>query len=122
MTFSELMLILLDKSSGGRQIYKVMAEFRFSSCLGIQVLVPKDFETDFASVPRLFWWIFPPTGQHARASVVHDFLYSAAGDCPRFLADAVFRHAMEVSGVNWWRRCVMYYAVRTFGWLTYRRR
>lgn len=121
MTFSELMLILLDCSQGGRQLFRVLAEFRFASCLGLQVIVPKGFVTDFASVPRIFWRLFPPTGQHARASVVHDYLYTAEADCPRFLADAIFRHAMEISGVPWWKRTAMYYAVRMFGSRAYQR-
>lgn len=121
MTFSELMLILMDCSDHGRQLFRVLAEFRFASCLGLQVIVPKDFVTDFASVPRVFWRFFPPTGQHARASVVHDYLYTKEADCPRFLADAVFRHAMEISGVPWWKRTAMYYAVRLFGGRAYQR-
>lgn len=81
---------------------------------GLRVRVPKDFTTDFASVPRLLWPIFPPSGRWNRAAIVHDFLYSQP-QVSRFLADAVFREAMAKLGVPWWRRVVMYYAVRFFG-------
>jgi hypothetical protein len=39
------------------------------------VRVPGGFATDLASVPRIFWSIFPPTGRYAWAAVVHDYLY-----------------------------------------------
>lgn len=40
--------------------------------------VPVGFETDFASVPRPLWPLFPPTGRYTRAAVLHDWLYTAA--------------------------------------------
>ena len=122
MTFSELRLMLLDETSAGRQVYAVTQPFRFESCLGLQVCVPDGFTTDFASVPRPFWRWFPPAGPHAKAAVIHDYLYSVDAECPRFLADAVFRHAMQVSGVPAWKRMIMYYTVRLFGWASYHRR
>lgn len=38
------------------------------------IVVPKGFETDFASTPRLLQNLFPPTGPWTKAAVVHDFL------------------------------------------------
>jgi hypothetical protein len=43
------------------------------------VVVPKGFETDFASVPRVFWTIIPPDGKYTKAAVVHDYLYNKRG-------------------------------------------
>lgn len=81
--------------------------------------VPAGFVTDGASVPRILWPIFNPFGEYFRAAVMHDFLYSTAGDCSRFLADSLFREAMKELGVPIWRRVVMYYAVRAFGWMAF---
>ncbi len=41
------------------------------------LIVPEGFESDGASVPRLFWRIVcPPTDPHAvRAGVAHDYIY-----------------------------------------------
>lgn len=39
------------------------------------VTVPKGFVCDLASVPRLLWAKYPPTGRYAYAAVVHDYLY-----------------------------------------------
>ena len=32
--------------------------------------VPKGFVTDFASVPRPIWWLFPPWAKYGNATVV----------------------------------------------------
>lgn len=86
----------------------------YSAKFDRMILVPKDFETDFASVPRvpLAYWLFAGVGQ--AAAVVHDFLYSG-GITSRDAADAIFLEAMEACGVSAWRRLPMYWAVRTFG-------
>jgi Protein of unknown function (DUF1353) len=39
------------------------------------VTVPPRFTTNFASVPRPFWFWIAPWGRHGRAAIVHDFLY-----------------------------------------------
>lgn len=35
--------------------------------------IPPDFQTDLASVPRIFWSVLPPNGVYERAAVLHDF-------------------------------------------------
>ncbi len=82
---------------------------------GFQVRVPKGFVSDYATIPRFLWSIFPPHGYSRKAAVVHDFLYTCP-DCPRVIADAVFLSAMRECGVPPWRRGLMYAAVRLFGW------
>jgi hypothetical protein len=42
---------------------------------GTPVIIPKGFETDFASVPWLFWRVLPPDGVALEGSIVHDFGY-----------------------------------------------
>lgn len=39
------------------------------------IVVPIGFVTDFASIPRFLWSIYPPTGRYQRAAVLHDWLY-----------------------------------------------
>ncbi len=91
----------------------------YSAKFDRMILVPADFKTDFASVPRvpLAYWLFAGVGQ--AAAVVHDFLYSG-GITPRDTADAIFLEAMETCGVSAWRRLPMYWAVRAFGSSRYR--
>lgn len=78
------------------------------------ITVPEGFETDFASVPRLFWNIIPPTGKYARAAVVHDFLYTNHS-FDRKKCDRIFYLLMREDGVNWFTANAMWAAVRAFG-------
>jgi len=100
----------------------------------IRTEVPSGFEYDGASIPNRatlpdwlckllpmrmrwgipIWALFPPIGKYDRPAILHDFLYSQAGNTPRCLADAIFYEAMLEDGVKW-RRPIMFYAVRWFG-------
>jgi len=111
------------------------------------ITIPKGMSTDFASVPRLLWAILPPDGQYTAATIVHDFLYFMNGikiaiqsgsrmiyikeKYPFLLGykikdfkfrkrsecDRIFLEAMQVLEVPWWKRKVMYAAVRAGGWI-----
>ena len=117
MTFSKPLILLdLGTSEHGRPKYQLCEPLLFGgngSALGLRICVPEGFITDFASVPRLLWWLFPPSGAYNRATVVHDYLCTQ-DTCSRFMADAVFREAMRELGVPRWRRVAMYYAVRAY--------
>jgi hypothetical protein len=73
------------------------------------VTVTPKFKTDFASVPRPFWFFIAPWGRHGRAAIVHDFLYRLGSITnprqpvdkrlrrpPKHEADRIFRQAMAV--------------------------
>jgi hypothetical protein len=84
------------------------------------ITAPVGFETDGASVPRIFWNVCPPMSNYTNAAVIHDFLYDNKGQAQgvkytRAQADKVFLDAMTALGVARWRRRVMYRAVRMFG-------
>src|SRR5690242_3006060 len=40
----------------------------------VRVVVPVDFLTDLASVPRWLTWLVPRYGEYTRAAVIHDCL------------------------------------------------
>ena len=63
--------------------------FRVRTGAGRIIEVPAGFETDFASVPRLFWRVVPPWGRYSPAAVVHDYLYHT-GKVSRLAADRLF--------------------------------
>lgn len=89
----------------------------FAECgLGERIVVPWGFSTDFASVPRLLWNIFPPDGTYTPAAVVHDYLYRKTV-FPRSLCDAVFLEAMNACRTPWHERTIMWIAVRLCGWV-----
>lgn len=91
----------------------VLTAFAFEGP-GISVAVPAGFVTDFASIPRALWWLYPPDGPWCQASVVHDVLYRTQ-PCERVVADALFLQAMAVSRVPAHRRWIMYLALRLAG-------
>lgn len=101
-----------DKESGRFKLKEPL--LYFSKILG-EITVPEGFVTDFASVPRLPLAYLAAGDTAHRPAVVHDYLYSCA-DVERSTADAVFLEAMEAVGVPWWRRRIMWAAVRSFGW------
>lgn len=84
------------------------------------LVIPRGFELDFASIPRALWWLWPKVGRYARAALVHDALYRK-GEVSRVQADALFLAVMEQDGVRWRDRWPIYLAVRLFGWIAWRR-
>lgn len=82
---------------------------------GHTITVKKDFCSDFASVPRIFWRVFPPWGKYSPAAIVHDWLY-VTGGLTRKEADLCFLHGMKELGVPAFSRWSMYRAVRGFAW------
>ena len=78
------------------------------------IIVPADYCTDFASVPRFFWRIFPPMGRYTYAAVIHDWLCDNKIENNKYAAD-IFLECMEELDVPKWRRKAMYKAVLWFG-------
>lgn len=82
---------------------------------GKLIVVPDNFITDFASVPRGLWNLFPPTGPYGKAAVIHDLMYTTQTGS-RKEADDIFLEAMGVLEVNRFTRCTIYWSVRAWGW------
>ena len=82
-------------------------------------IVPAGFETDLATIPRVLSPFFPRVGDNLPAAILHDYLY-AEKMFSRKMADEIFNEMMKKFGVKTWRRVMMYYAVRGFGWMFYR--
>lgn len=99
---------------GGRQ-FVLLNELVFVAESGFEARVPPGFATDLASIPRLFWWAFPPDGQYAKAAVLHDFLYTESV-YSRQWADNLFLEAMSACQVPAVTKWLVYTAVRLWGW------
>jgi hypothetical protein len=100
------------------QKWRVLEEFVYrigDEASTDEIRVEAGFITDFASIPRIFWRILPPTGKYGKAAVTHDANYKR-GTNNRKWADDVFLEGMEVLGTPWWQRQLIYNAVRAFGW------
>lgn len=64
-----------------------------------QIVVPKGFVTDLASIPQPLWSLgLAPQGRYSRAAIVHDYLYWSQG-CRRDQADRLLVIAMKESKV-----------------------
>ena len=116
---------LLDDSVNGtgRAQFRLLAPFGYKidrESFLLEVVAPRGYVTDYASIPRFFWRVFPPWGKYRHAAVIHDVLYSDRS-CPRAMADAIFLDAMNALGVPWYQRWPIYAAVRCFGWIPWRR-
>lgn len=98
----------------------LMADFTFTSEELGSITVEEGFDTDYASVPRVFWAIYPPDGEYTEAAVIHDYLYwyqsNRGVPVTRKQADGVFLEAMINQGIPWARRQILYRAVRLGGW------
>ena len=77
-------------------------------------VIPATFKTNFASVPRPFWWLVSRHGKHTKAAVLHDYLWREAnkGEFDRCDADGIFRRAMWELDVSFARRWLMWATVR----------
>ena len=109
---------------GGTRIFEVIEDFRYRSERGL-ITVPSGFLTDGASIPRIFWNILSPFGSYFPAALIHDFLYSKASDKHAFtrrIADRLFLIAMKEIGVGWLTRRIIYRAVRSAGFLAYKKK
>lgn len=124
----------VERVNGGNK-WRVLEPFEY--CIGAadskaKVIVPIGFETDFASIPRGLWNLFPPVGgKYDKAACIHDRLYQSPvydNDgwltlVDRKFADSVFKEAMEVQEVGRLSRWAIYSAVRLGGrgiWRNYR--
>lgn len=79
--------------------------------------VPKGYNTDGATIPRIFWSLFPPKSpEYLSAAVIHDYLCSRATHSKYKKtayaeADQVFNEALKVLEVNPIKRWIFVKAV-----------
>ena len=85
------------------------------------IVVPECFTTDLASIPQVFWGILSPLAEHERAAVIHDYLYTQQKRSRR-QCDVIFLEAMKVCGTGWLKRSVIYWMVRLFGGIAWKKR
>lgn len=98
------------------------APFAFISPTLGKVEIETGFDTDYASVPRALWWLYPPDGPYSPIAWIHDYLYwyqaLADGGLPvtREQADTVFLEGLRVlPGIRATQRKVMFRGVRMGG-------
>ncbi|MFH1288782.1 MAG: DUF1353 domain-containing protein [bacterium] len=78
------------------------------------------FMTDFASIPRIFWWILPKWGEYGNAAVIHDWLYWNQ-ERSRSESDKIMFEAMGILSVPAWKKHAIYWIVWIFGFMAWKR-
>lgn len=101
------------------QSARLLAPFRFvdrrDGEVVLRVDVPTGFETDFNSVPRGLWNVFPPW-RYPHAAIVHDFMYRDPRFTDRRQADAAHRRILELLGCPREVRWAVHLMLRAWGW------
>lgn len=109
----------------------VLHDWEYVKVDDYRLTVPAGFETDGASVPRIFFPLISAWDLSFSAPIVHDYLYRTQGRpltvypsaraFTRRETDRIFRYLQEDEGVWWWRRWSSWFAVRLFGFLAWHR-
>ena len=82
--------------------------------------IPAFFRTDFASIPKLFWFVEAPyKASFVYAAIWHDYYYTCPGKIPRKDIDDVFYHLLREQGNSMLSSLKMYIAVRIFGYFKF---
>lgn len=95
---------------------KNIPDIQFSSSYDmIEFKIPKNFLTDFGSIPAPFKPFFNPIGIEVPAYVIHDYLCSLSnkGVLKRITADETFRLALQdMEEVSKYREFCLYWGAR----------
>lgn len=119
----------------GHSSYALGLPVTFVRSDGRVLTAPAGMTTDLASIPKIAWSIMPPDGSWAYAATIHDDCYRTRGTfvwhwphstkvfegmprgppLTRADCDETFRQAMVATGVEDWKRVVIFEAVRAGG-------
>jgi hypothetical protein len=124
-SFTEKLIVSLEPN--GRK-WKLEEDFTYYTEIfkdkGIDryyITVPAGFETDFASVPKIFILLLRWRDKFNKASVVHDWLYHTK-EVPRRIADRIFLEGLTILGIPKWKAYLFYWVVRLLGWTHWKRK
>ena len=126
MTF--ISAIQVERAPGSKGAWTLTGDLIYTGSRD-QFVVPRGFETDFASIPRIFQSLIPKHGRFDAAAIIHDFLYRQKPyvkpdvnepyhrkiPITRKDADGIFLRIMRELKVGWVRRHLIYLAVRVGG-------
>jgi len=106
-------IIPIIKSDEKYDWYELIDDCQFND-----LIIPRGFKTDFASVPQFLWWLIPPHCKAAMPSVIHDYTCQYA-IWPRKECDLVFKQLLAQASVPRWQYLLMFWFVRMLGWTRY---
>ena len=104
MKFTKPLIVEHLKAS---RFIKLVEDFSYGD-----IVVPKGFVCDGASIPRIFWTVVgSPYDRFLFAAVIHDWMCVNKEDYTRKEADNTFLECMTELGIKTWRRDIMWRAV-----------
>jgi hypothetical protein len=101
---------VLSKEWTGTTMYRLTMDIEIFG-----ELIPKHYVSDGASVPRLFWSLYPPVGRYMLAALIHDWKLDNQHGWGE--SNAVFDKAMAAIGIKASRHFAILNAVRLNGWV-----
>jgi hypothetical protein len=108
----------------GVQFYRLTKAFKYNSPSVGTIVVPRNFLTDYASIPRLAQAVIDDDDPAILyPAIIHDWGYSMKGNMwmgskpavTKKQVDGIFLEAMKLTGASYWKRTVVYQAVNWFG-------
>lgn len=103
---------LLPKSTRGR--FKIKAAIKHTLIDGEEIIIPIDYISNGASIPKLLRGIYSQQGVYVMPSIIHDYLYDNQIYSREF-ADRQFLLDMDKTNTNKSTKWVFYWTVRIFG-------
>ncbi|PAF46347.1 hypothetical protein BKH46_07710 [Helicobacter sp. 12S02634-8] len=88
----------------------------YTTKAGEYILIPKGFESDGGSIPKIFWWLLSPFENYSKCCILHDYLCTQfhQGKLTRSYCDKIFLEAMESINIKKSTRLALYLAVRLY--------
>ena len=93
--------------------------------------MPEGYISDGSSIPKIFWSLIgSPMGESAQSGFLHDFLYTKQGNVQTLIGfpisrkrcDDIFLESMKVLKINFFKRRLIWLAVRIFGETAWRKK
>ena len=83
---------------------------------GDETIVPANYQTDLASIPRFYWSILAPDySEIIGPAILHDYLYECPGKRTRQDIDWIFYDYLIKNGISYYTAYKIWAAVRIFG-------
>lgn len=83
-----------------------------------EIIIKAGFETDFASIPKLLWWLYSPEDcRYNKAAIGHDVMYAGELFSKWFEDDFLAAGMIDASKANQFN---FHWSVKLFGWKVYR--
>lgn len=114
--------------TNSKTTYTLLESLSIELSNGDIINIPKGFEWDGSSTPRLFWSIVPPEGDFELGALIHDYLYVNKKNFSysrKFADTEMLLWSKKVSGttkasIRNIDNYIRYYAVRIFGGLVWK--